>query len=327
MSLTGAARLAAVTKRGGITLVLGAGLSVAYGVPGWGTLVERLWKRAFRKRRPLPRMEGIPQFLPFALELIARELGPGAFLRALRGELYGKVRAPAAAEMLRSEGSLATLSRLLVQEHARGPERRIQRVITFNVDDLIEQSVWALAPNRRVLKTVVRASQHPERGLGDPPIALYHLHGFLPFSKTSAWHEEAPDCLVFTDAQYWGLVAEPLSFPNRVMSFALHDSRCVFIGLSMTDMNILRWLATRAVEIEDDKRGQFSRRTRKDAAAEARSERQALRRHFWLRPEGDDVTGFLTECLDLRGVSAVPVQAWHGPSFRTLVETCFPKSR
>ena len=84
---------------------------------------------------------------------------------------------------------------------------------------------------------------------------IYHIHGYLPRVRKSG--RDAPDTLVFTDRQYWDSVASPASFANRVMANALHDSHCVFVGLSMTDVNLMRWLGTHASEVRNDKRSEF----------------------------------------------------------------------
>ncbi|HET9451641.1 MAG TPA: SIR2 family protein, partial [Aggregicoccus sp.] len=274
-------------RKGGLTLVLGAGVSFEQRVPGWPALVRSLWEDTF-PRRALPAVDALPNLLPLALELVARERGEEDFARALHARLYRDVQVPTREALLQGGGgTLGALARALVREHARGARRRVVRVVSFNADDLLAEACRALAPpgSPPLLKPLVRASHHPERGLGEQPLPLYHLHGYLPRRTRRAgdaggarWHEEAPDALVFTDAQYWASVAEPMSFANRVMSFVLHDSRCVFVGLSMTDLNLLRWLALRAQEVEADKAAQFSRDTASPERV-LRAQRQALCRH------------------------------------------------
>lgn len=323
---SGRAKLIEASRKGGITLVLGAGISLPCGIPSWAQLVARLWAKAFPKE-PMPNAEGLPQFLPLALDLISRKLrrqGEEAFREKLRATLYESLQPIDRKVIVSGEQSLAVLARLLVQEHTAGARRRISRVITLNVDDLVEFAVWSLAPDRWTLKPVVRASQNPERGLGEQAIPLYHVHGSLPRNPDKAWQKEAGDALVFTDSQYWSSVASPMSFANKVMSFALHDSRCVFIGSSMTDINLLRWLAVRANEIEADKASQFEPYHGPGSAQEQRSTRQALDRHFWIRPDSDDPTGFLGKCLALRGIRGVAIDSWQGGAFRALIEECFP---
>src|SRR4029434_1836816 len=90
---------------------------------------------------------------------------------------------------------------------------------------------------------------------------VYHLHGFVPRTPNSYTVDKAggsiadadpsAESLVFTDEQYWRLVGNPTGFASRIFCNALSDC-CVFIGLSMTDMNILRLLAQDAIARSDD---------------------------------------------------------------------------
>ena len=304
--------------------MLGAGISLAHGVPGWSALVERLWTRAF-KDTPLPEHSPLRQNPSIALEAIAKKLGETHFLRGLRAHLYDGLTRPTVEQLRTEHGTLPVLARALVAEHARGSARRIERVITFNADDLLVRACAALSPGRPVLKIVARASQHPERGIGQQPIPCYHLHGYLPAPGDGRWHEESPDTLVFTEAQYWRSVATPLSFANRVMSFALHDTRCVFIGLSMTDLNLLRWLAVRADEITIDKHIQFSAAPEEDGARTTQAVRRALRRHYWIHAAGADPGGFLSAHLETRGVRPVLLEnGWGSNDFSRLLQTMLP---
>lgn len=308
--------------RGGMTLVLGSGLTIPYEVPSWFRLVEDLWRTTFNQ--PMPKVAEIPQSLPMALDRIADRLGTARFISALRRRIYEGVRLPSELASPEQRTSLACVARLLVREYNRGERRRISRVITFNVDDLLERAVAQLCPDKPVLRPVARASHHPARGLGEQPIPVYHLHGFLPSTTEHRRSREAPDALIFTDAQYWTSAATPMSFANRTMAFALHDSRCVFIGTSMTDINMIRWLSVRAVEIESDVRNRFSLRSRVDERELRRAVRETLDRHYWIRTHQEDPTGFLGEYLELRGVRSVPVRSWDGADFGQVLNAAFP---
>ena len=315
-------KLIADAGRGGITLVLGAGLGIPYKVPSWIELVARLWQITFGE--PMPQVSKLPQYLPMALDRIAARLGTARFIGAVRRRLYEGMRLPRSIAAPGEHTSLAVIARLLAREHARGERRRITRVITFNVDDLLERAVHPLAPGRLVLRPVARASHHPMVGLGEEPIPVYHLHGFLP-QTPHGQGRDAPDALIFTDSQYWTAAAAPMSFANRTMAFALHDSRCVFVGVSMTDINLIRWLAVRATEIEADKRNQFGLHPQGDERELRAAVREALDRHFWIRAGSDDPTGFLGEYLRLRGVRTVPIRSWEGSDFEGLLERVFPR--
>jgi hypothetical protein len=57
--------------------------------------------------------------------------------------------------------------------------------------------------------------------------------------------------LVFRDLDYWRMTSNPTSFANHVLLSALTTTKCVFIGLSFRDLNLLRWLGSLASEYAD----------------------------------------------------------------------------
>jgi hypothetical protein len=106
------------------------------------------------------------------------------------------------------------------------------------------------------------------------------------------------------------------------MASALGESHCVFIGLSMTDINLLRWLGLRTLEKERDLSevipGLEGKQWHEDNV------KDGFRRHFWIRPSSDDPSKLMSKFLDLRGVDSVQIDGWGGKSFRTLLEESFP---
>jgi len=223
--------------------------------------------------------------------------------------------------------SLAVIAEVMRRQQ-RSVQRRLARVITFNADDLLERELHrGLDEDHRPIGWVVaRASHNPANveGLhGLPPIPIYHVHGFLPRDPEERWWMDAPDTLIFTEAQYWQSAANPLSFANRVMAAALHDSHCVFIGLSMTDINIMRWLGVRYNEIVADRETQ-----RRAAAGLAQAsldelKKRALTQHVWVRTDSADETGLIAGHLRARGVESVVLPSWGAP-FRAWMTDLFP---
>ena len=192
-----------------------------------------------------------------------REHGRYATLR------QSAARGPVTCIRTRKLRRYAERSRRLAPRAAGAPERRVVRVISLNADDHIETEANAGHHPKRdpVVWPISRESTHPRSRParhGRPPIPVYHLHGFLPRKQaTSIWRESA-DTLVFTDSDYWATVASPLSFANRVIAHALHDTACLFIGLSMHDVNVLRWIGLRYHAIAEDKAGrERTRRSRR----------------------------------------------------------------
>jgi hypothetical protein len=354
-------RLVSAAKRGGVTLVIGAGVSLGRRVPDWETLAHRLWDEAFPDQ-PSPwdaaddarSPRQLPQFLPIIFELAQRKLGDAAFLQALEKHLYAGASFPLGDGRFRhSNESLAVLARLLVQEHKRRNNRRIVAVVTFNVDDFIEQAVDAVVgrarqpgrgigirrlaiparaavartgpailadPRRDVLHMIARATHSYQR---EPtrPIPVYHIHGFVPSNYARRYGRFFDHRLVFTDTQYWSTSATATSFANRIIGSALSEGCCVFIGLSMTDINLLRWLALRTIERDQD----WSAATAGGAQKwREDSFNNMFDRHFWIRTEASDPSGFISEFLKQRGITSVPLRTWRGTAFRTLMEACFP---
>ncbi|QDU65800.1 SIR2 family protein [Engelhardtia mirabilis] len=330
-------------RRGGVTLVLGAGVSLSRGLRSWPDLVRAMWRRVTGDER-LPDWMGAGGAKPHPLayqmvfeelehalraeeikaardnggELEAAERASERFAALLAQELYRDF-----ADGPRSGDTLDVLARLLRQEQA-SPTPRIERVITFNADDLLEIEAnrghsYQSAP---VVWAVPRASFHPRRGGGAggrSPIQVYHLHGYLPNVRN---RRASPDTLVFTDAQYWRSLANPASFANRVFAGALQDSHCVFIGLSMEDVNLMRWLGLRHVEFEDDFLARYGA-----PGTSTKNVWENLRdnanRHFWITTEGGDPSRIIASHLERRGVRTLVLEGWGAP-FEELIEECFP---
>jgi hypothetical protein len=354
-------QLVSAARDGGITLVLGAGVSMPRGIPGWDTLAKKVWRRSLkdlpnpwsRQRRSLAL--DLPQFLPIVFELAYQRLGEPAFFDLLKRLLYRKANLPFTdRRLLRSNESLAVVARLLVAEYRRKSGRRISSVITLNADDFLEQAVARAAGIRGQLiegGVIGAITRSTHRLLPSATIPVYHVHGFLP---SDLWTTDTGPrrMLVFTDLQYWATSATAASFANRIVSAALSEGRCIFIGVSMKDINLLRWLALRGLDRErdqidfaqkrmlrwispedpDESRDagdllQLARSFLNDpATSRSRSLDKNFNRHFWVRPRSTDPDGFLSRFLDeCRGVRSVEIASWRGPAFRRLMTRCFPR--
>ena len=330
--------LIAMARRGGITLVVGAGVSVPRRIPNWEYLARAMWKSAFSKSRTpwaagRESLREVPQFLPIVFELVYRQLGEKEFIEILRKNLYARVRYPGDDKAFKSSTeSLAVVAELILREYKRKTGRRIDSVITLNADDLIEQAVNTLAGPRTkdemlrqpIVRSIARSTHLDPGGRSARPIPIYHIHGFLPSGRLQ--HTGSYDHMfVFTDAQYWSTSASALTFANRVMSWALNEGRCIFIGLSMTDINLLRWLALRTLERDRD----FAEAAQNPLISPRHFQimRSQFGRHFWIRPRSTDPSGFLSRFLRLRGIEPVQIGAWRGKAFERLMERCFPRER
>jgi SIR2-like domain len=216
-------------------------------------------------------------------------------------------------------------------------ERIVTRVITFNVDDILEQN--ANGGGRLVARPVARSTDIVH--LGDrKTIGIYHVHGFVPQDpKRYPYYAQDGsiiadirlpiESLVFTDEQYWQTVGDPSGFAARVFSQAL-SGICVFIGLSMTDINLLRWLAQYSTEVKRDFRSMAAGWTDSDNI-EFNAWREGSR-HYWITDQAfakdaDFGMRVLKSVLHNRGVEIIRIPSWNSEEFRKWWRVTFLSGR
>jgi hypothetical protein len=142
--------------------------------------------------------------------------------------------------------TLRTVAALCVVQYA-GKEKQlfkanvehIRAIVTFNLDNLLQEYTRARYNNPGLLRTIERATQSPSIG----KISLYHMHGLLRFdSKAMRPEKEAADAVVLTEQNYFDFFNDPMSLFNYTFLYLLREFSCLFIGLSMQDENIRRLL-------------------------------------------------------------------------------------
>lgn len=199
---------------------------------------------------------------------------------------------------LQANRTLEAVGDLLITDDGAGPKRnpQIHAVLTSNADNLLELYCEAKTGGKRVITMVDRASvgDHPDQ------TPVYHLHGTLDardenlFRPTPAsvppnelqelTDELLPD-LVFRESEYYETIANPASFLNHTPQSFLRRLNALFIGTSLDDLNMRRWLHDsfrERVQHRTSYLREFYWRQYPDAKHEARLESL---RHFWLRPE------------------------------------------
>jgi hypothetical protein len=224
--------------RGGrLGFLVGAGLSVPIGLPGWAAFNEGLLQKALDRHTPggaahahqlghayLELLQGQTMA---AVDLVRQRVGAD-FHVVLRGALYER-------EQLRkfqpTEVHYA-LVRLALESQPPFP-----CVHTTNYDDLLE---LALNNATGARPRSVHASR---RALSDGP-RVVHLHGYFPFDAPPVTTEKRLAAeLVASDLDYHRLSNDHTAWTNREL-LNLLDSRSVLIlGMSLTDPNVRRLLA------------------------------------------------------------------------------------
>jgi hypothetical protein len=303
----------------GLVLFLGAGVSKGSGIPNWPELADAVLRKSGVAADDLDTVKrAMPTYIT-QFELAGLLLGSQRRLveeihRGLYAEMkcgpqlkeiprkYEKQKGWAGwndvLKALQENKTLESVGNLLITcasgEARRNPQ--IHAVLTSNADNLLELYCAAKTGGKRVLTLVDRASvgEHPD----ETPV--YHLHGTLDargenlFKSFVASSSETPlqaitddllPDLIFQESQYYETIANPASYVNHTPQSFLRRLNALFIGTSLDDLNMRRWL-------HDSFRERVLHRTKylrefyvkqyPDAEFEAKLE---SRRHFWLRPE------------------------------------------
>jgi hypothetical protein len=211
---------------GEITMFVGAGVSMEAELPSWNALVRELLVGA---RRPGDDEDAVSTWAdtvlqegPLAAAAVAESLyrDDATFRRALRDALYA--RDPDTYVPGALAGQIAWLKERLGSRLA---------ILTVNYDGLLEAS---LAERGLDPASYVRARSEPAG-----KAAIWHLHGRLIRAASGrSWQREGN--LVLSEGSYVRSTAS--TFPQEFVAERLRCSLCVFVGLSMTDPNFIRWL-------------------------------------------------------------------------------------
>jgi SIR2-like domain len=332
-------RLVEQYKKNGLVLFLGAGVSRASGIPSWLELADALLLKSGIAAEEL---EAVKRALPSQIaqfELAGQLLGSNrGLVTAIYEALYDRMecksqlkRIPRIYEeqmgwhgwtdvltSLQANKALEAVGNLLIGDTSAGPRRnpQIHAVLTSNVDNLLELYCEAKTGGRRIITMVDRASvgEHPDQ------TPVYHLHGTLdardenvfrsapasmpPDEVQQLTDDLLPD-LVFRESEYYETIANPVSFVNHTPQSFLRGLNTLFIGTSLDDMNIRRWLhdsfRERVLHRFNYLR-EFYWRPYLHAKQEAKLESL---RHFWLRPEAEKDKDGKTFLVSKRHVESV----------------------
>jgi hypothetical protein len=229
-----------------LAVFVGAGAAVEAGMPQWPQLVHRLLLEAsnhagFRddEQRQAWAEKTMLSELPPGAAGIAQTLLRERLGRALYNELY---RPPDGSHPLKptefvpgpTANAVAALRITCDQERS---EHGKMKILTTNYDDLLER---ALRARDDVASRQVLSLFWPHETRNEPPhaIKVFHLHGVLT-SRTPRGN------LTLTDTSFYR--PSPSSpARDRFVTGILSDYRCLFLGTSFTDPNLMRFIYSAA---------------------------------------------------------------------------------
>lgn len=215
-----------------LVFVLGAGVSMNYGLPSWNILLQKLMVTTIEKEQsasnalsklftelfsPSPLIAG--RFLQKYYET-----KNNSFEEAVRKVLYSGIN------LSKKSPVMEEIVKFCV---AAGKSPNLDSIISYNFDDLVEQ---------HLLKTNVEIPFRPIHGIGMNPepgeLPIYHVHGYLP-EKGKLNNDNQ---ITFGENVYHKQYTDIYSWNNIVQINKFRDFTCLFIGSSLTDPNIRRLL-------------------------------------------------------------------------------------
>ena len=115
--------------------------------------------------------------------------------------------------------------------------KKVNEVITYNFDDLLEQNLVKLNLTDSIDFTAISKDAEIK---GHNTLPIYHVHGIIP--------KVGPvDTVVFSEEEYHKRYSTAYHWSNVEQLHALTRTHCFFVGLSMTDPNRLdraKWRGT-----------------------------------------------------------------------------------
>jgi len=229
-------------QRKQLVLFLGAGVSLAYGIPTWkNLLLEMLFaqtEHAGRMKHFFPHyrralaswladyFEYNPVILARMIEDDIRERGrksglpqsPDPFLVHLREHLYSSYQPDS------RPTTLTAIANFIAKSNGGIPA-----VVSFNFDDLLEQELSTRGVDHLIVTTGARR--------GHDRLPIIHPHGFIPRTGDLL----ASD-VVFTERHYHALTETAFHWAlTEIVNYLRHHT-VLFIGLSMSDPSLRRLL-------------------------------------------------------------------------------------
>lgn len=209
--------LARQLRQGSLAIVLGAGASCGFGLPGWEKLVDRMFQRASIAKPHDLRPE-------MAAEKLLRSVFNNdrmQFASAVRDALYEGVSL--AFDDLRKNDLLAAVGALAMAS-SRGS---VAKIVSFNFDDIIKLYLSYFGHDVRVAVTLPDWNRHAD-------VQVLYPHRILP----SNFSEYIPRPIIFTQEDYDEIIGNASDEWHEEILGVFRSHTCIFIGLSGNDGNL-----------------------------------------------------------------------------------------
>lgn len=229
-------------NRGEVVFFLGAGVSISAGLPSWDGLLKEIVTN--ETKHTIQDYENIrnesfgssiitARYIKALLESdnhnqTKKEL---KYTNIIRNNLYKEI----------NNSKLVTNICKLIRK------KKIESIITYNYDDIIERR---FTKNKKIRVLPVYGQKEEQL---NKYIPIFHVHGYLPSNEAEARDSE----IILSEEEYHKVYREPYHWASVVQLYALQYKTCFFIGLSMSDPNLRRLLDIALHDSNRDKARHF----------------------------------------------------------------------
>jgi hypothetical protein len=211
-----------------ITLLIGAGASMEASLPSWPELIRRLLMHVARTQADLAEETDRDDWIERTLKS-DELLGAGADVEVLADEPLDTLLPQA----LYGEAGAASYEPGPIATQVAALRRRFGRTVTLlttNYDDLLERALLAAGFTSQQVRSYVQHRTDIRPGA----VPVTHLHGYAgrvgPHRK-----------IVLTEGHYHRM-QRGRSWQEQLVVDRLQRSHCLFIGTSLADPNLIRYL-------------------------------------------------------------------------------------
>jgi SIR2-like domain len=212
-----------------VTVLVGAGASMEAGLPSWEALIQSLLVTVAKGQKGLSE-PGLR--CAWVERVMDREdlLAAGAVVEAMAKEPLDEL---VPAHLYGPDGPAGYLPGPIAHQVAnlRACYGDRLEILTTNYDDLIERALVAAGTSSSRLRSYCQYRSRDKRAAGT--VAVTHLHGIAG--------RDGPKGIVLTEKHYHRMQLGP-SWQERLVTERLEASSCLFVGMSLADPNLVRYL-------------------------------------------------------------------------------------
>jgi hypothetical protein len=213
-----------------VTLLVGAGASMEADLPSWPELVSKLLMTVAQARDELATADAKKAWVDQTLE---RDdlLGGAAVVEVMATEPLDEL---VPKQLYGDDGPSGFVPGEIARQVAylRSCFGSQVEILTTNYDDLIEEALIAAGVPRGQIRSYV-TNRRPEERARDA-VGVVHLHGL-------AGRGGQPQKIVLTEEHYHRM-QRGSSWQESLVTERLEKSVCLFVGMSLADPNLIRYL-------------------------------------------------------------------------------------